>query len=156
VSKQQREVVADWLIVIGAVVLFVSLFLTWSHQFSRPFLAVFGASAALAGVPRDPTAWQVYSTADVLLALLALALVLVALFGSRGARLAALAAVAVALAFTVHALNVPPTNGADIFDPSLSVPNLYPNSPSAGPGEAVALIGLGAAVAGLLVSFTAD
>ena len=77
---------------IGAGALFVSLFLTWSHQFSPGFLAQYGSSDQLIGVPHDPTAWQVYSAADVVLTLLAAALVAVALAGSRAARIAALVA----------------------------------------------------------------
>ena len=68
-GREQREVIADWLIVAGAVALFASLFLTWSHQFSPAFLAAWGTSDALRGVPHDPTAWQVYASADVLLTL---------------------------------------------------------------------------------------
>jgi hypothetical protein len=155
-SKETRELVGDWLIVVGAVGLFLSLFLTWSHQFSPPFLAQWGASAQLSGVPHDPTAWQVYSVADVLLALVAMGLVVTALLGVRRMRVAAGAAAAVALAFTLHALSRPPSNGANIFDPSLSVPNYFPNSPGAGVGETLALLGLGIALVGLLVSFAAD
>ena len=90
--RGQREVVADWLVIVGAIVVLASLFLTWSHQFSRAFLAELGSSAQLQGVPHDPTAWQVYSTADVLLALLAVALVLVALRGGPRVRFVALLA----------------------------------------------------------------
>ncbi len=155
-SEQRRERLADWLIVIGGGALFASLFLTWSHQFSPAFLAQWGSSDQLRGLPHDPTAWQVYSAADVVLALLAGGLVAVALAGGRTARIGALFAVAIALAFTLHALSAPPTNGANIFDPSLSVPNYAPNSPSAGPGETLAIVGLGAALIGLALSFTAD
>lgn len=155
-SKESREVVADWLIMIGAVVLFVSLFLPWSHQFSAAFLSEFGASALLQGVPHDPTAWQVYSVVDVLLALLAGGLVVIALLGGRSARLTVVIAVAVALAFTVHAVGHPPTNGANIFDPALSVPDYVSSSPTAGAGETVAIVALGIAIAGLALSFTAD
>jgi hypothetical protein len=156
VTTEQREVVADWLIVGGALALFGSLFLTWSHQFSPAFLAEFGASDQLRGVPRDPTAWQVYSAADLLLALLAAGLVSVALMGTRGPRSVALVAAIIALVFTLHALSRPPTNGANIFDPALSVPDYFPDSPGAGFGETVAIAGLVAALAGLGLSFTAD
>ncbi len=155
-TTQQREALADWLILGGAAVLFVSLFLTWSHQFSPAFLAQFGASDLLRGVPHDPTAWQVYSIADVLLALLAGGLLAVALFGNRQARVAALAGAAVGLGFTLHALSAPPSNGANIFNPSLSVPNYFPNGATAGVGETVAIAALLAALVGLLLSFTAD
>ena len=71
----------------GAVTLFVSLFLTWSHQLPRSLLDAFAGAGAIQGVPRDPTAWQVYSVADVLLTVLAAALAVVALRGrSRWAR----------------------------------------------------------------------
>jgi hypothetical protein len=145
-------VIADWLIVLGAVVLFASLFLTWSHQFSRPFLAEFGTSELLRGAPRDPTAWQVYSSVDVVLALIAGALFATALVGSRPARIGAMLAVAVALAFIVHALGAPPTNHATVFDPALSVRNYA----TPGIGETVAIVGLGLALGGLALSFTAD
>jgi len=156
VTKEQREAASDWLMLVGALVLFGSLFLTWSHQFSPAFLAQFGTSDLLRGVPRDPTAWQVYTSADVLLALLALGLVAVALFGNRWVRVAALAGAAIALGFTMHAISAPPSNGANIFNPSLNVPNYVPNSPTAGLGETIALIGLIVAGGGLLLSFSAD
>ncbi len=95
-----------------------------------------------------------YSTVDVVLALLAVALVAVALRGGPRVRLVALAGAGVALAFTIHALNVPPTNGATIFDPSTGA--YAPNSPASGAGEVVALAGLGVAMLGLALSFTAD
>jgi hypothetical protein len=156
VSKEVREVVADWLMVISALVLFVSLFLTWSHQFSAPFLAAFGSSVMLQGVPHNPTAWQVYSIADVLLAVLAALLLISALIGNRATRLATLGASAVGLAFAIHALSVPPTNGANIFNPALSVPAYFPNSATAGAGETVAIVSLALAILGLVLSFTAD
>jgi hypothetical protein len=156
VSKENREVLADWLIVVGAVALFGSLFLTWSHQLSGQFLNTFGSSELLDGVPHDPTAWQVYSTVDVLLALLTAALIAAALFGSRAVRLAVLIGAAIALAFTLHALGTPPTEGTNIFNPSLSVPNYVSPGATAGAGETIAIIGLVLAIAGLAVSFTAD
>jgi formate-dependent nitrite reductase membrane component NrfD len=155
-NSRHRELFADWLIVAGGIALFVSLFLTWSHQFSAPFLAQFGSSSQLQGVPHNPTAWQVYSAVDVLLALLAIALVAIALVGGRRVRIVALVASAIALAFTLHALSRPPTNGANIFNPALSVPSYFPNDPTAGPGVTVALVGLGVALIGLALSFTAD
>ncbi len=149
-----REVIADWLMLLGAPLLGGSLFLTWSHQFSRGFAARYAATPALAGVPRDPTAWQVYSVVDVLLAALALGLLAAALRGARPARIAALLGLIVALAFTVHALGSPPTKGTDLFDPALGA--ITPDHPTAGPGELVALAGIGLGLAGVLVSFTAD
>jgi hypothetical protein len=148
--------VADWLMVLGAVALFASLCFTWSHQFSTAFLARFAGSGALAGVPDDPTAWQLYSVADGLLALLAAGVLAVALRGRRSGRLVVLLGLAIALAFTLHALSHPPTQGADLFDPSLSAPNYAPNSPTAGSGETVAITGIVLAIAGLGLSFTAE
>lgn len=155
-NERRRERVADWLILVGALGLLLSLFLTWSHQFSPAFLAQWGSSTQLIGVPRDPTAWQVYSAADVILALLAGALLVIALVGGRAVRRGAIVAVGFGLAFALHALSVPPTNGANIFDPSLSVPNYFPNSPGAGVGETVAIAGLGAALMGLVLSLTVE
>jgi hypothetical protein len=156
VTAAQRERVADLLILAGAVALFASLFFTWSHQFSPAFLARWGSSSQLSGVPHDPTAWQVYSVADVLLALLAVALIIVALLGGRAVRLGTLVMCGIAVAFTLRALGTPPTSGANIFDPSLAVPRYFPNSPAAGVGETVALVALALAMAGLVVSFPAD
>jgi hypothetical protein len=149
-------VVADWLIVIGGAALFASLFLTWSHQFTAPFLVQFGNSDVLRGVPRDPTAWQVYSAADAVLALLAVGLIAVALFGSRQIRVIALGASGIGLAFTIHALATPPSNAPNVFNPALNVPNYFPISATAGAGETIAVGALLVAVVGLLVSFTAD
>ena len=154
VNKETREAVADWLIVVGAVVLFASLFLTWSHQFSRLFLLTFGSSDLLRGVPRNPTAWQVYSAADVMLALLAAGLVGAALRGTRNARLALTIPLAVGLAFVIHALAAPPTSGADIFNSALN--RYVADSPRSGAGELTALLALLIGSAGVLLSFTAD
>jgi hypothetical protein len=152
VSKRVREVISDWLMLVGAPILFGSLFLTWSHQFSPAFLAQYGNTQALAGVPRDPTAWQVYSIVDLLLAALAAGLLAAALRGWRGLRVAVLLGLLVAIVFTIHALGTPPTNGANLFDPSL---NAYsPNHPTAAAGEVVALVGMGIGLAGVLLSFT--
>jgi hypothetical protein len=147
---------ADWLMVVGAIALVASLFLPWSHQLSGAVRAQYGASAALQGVPANPTAWQVYSAVDVVFALLAAALLVAALRGSRPARLALMAALAIAAAFTLHALSVPPTNGATLFDPSLTPPGYTPNPPGAGRGETLALVALGLGLGGLALSFTAD
>jgi hypothetical protein len=156
VRKEDREVLADWLMAIGAVGLFASLFLTWSHQFSPDFLVRFGTADLLRDVPRDPNAWRVYSVADVILALLAIGLMAVALFGTRPIRIGALAVSLLGLAFTVHAISVPPTNAPSLFNPSLDIPNYFPYGATAGAGETIALIALLIAIAGLVVSFTAD
>lgn len=144
------------MIIAGAVALFGSLFLTWSHQFSPAFLAAWGSSAALQGLPHDPTAWQVYSAMDVIFTLLAVGLVVAALAGGRAVRAGVLVACGVAAVFTLRALAAPPTNGANIVDATASTPSYVPNAPTAGLGETVALVGFGLAIAGLLVSFTAD
>jgi hypothetical protein len=154
VSKARRESAADWLMVLGAVVLLASLFATWSHQFSAAFLARWGGTGLLADVPRDPTAWQVYSIAAVLLALVAAGLVAIALAGTPRARVVMLLVIAVAVAFTLHALGHPPTNGVTVFDPRLS--SYVPSSPRAGFGETLALAGLGCGLAGVLFSFATD
>ena len=151
-DKGKREVISDWLMLLAASVLLASLFLTWSHQFSPAFLAQYGHSPALAGVPRDPTAWQVYSIAGVLLAVLVAGLVWAALRGWRGARIAVLIGLLVAIALTIHALGNPPTRGADLFDPTL---NAYaPNLPTSGAGEVVGLVGMFIGLAGVLLSFS--
>jgi hypothetical protein len=152
VTPGQRERVADWLILVGAAALFASLFLSWSHQFSPGFLAQWGTSSQLSGVRHDPSAWQVYSAADVILALLAVGLVIVALVGRPPVRIGTLVVCGLAVAFTLRALDTPPTIGANILDPAVNVAN----SPGAGAGETVALLALGLAMAGLVLSFTAD
>jgi hypothetical protein len=151
-SGRGVERVADVLLLAAAATLAISLFLPWSHQFSASLLARYGSSPMLAGVARNPDAWQVYSIVDVLLALLAAALVLGALAGGRTARLVLSGFVLVALAFTVHALNVAPTNGANIVNTSVSPATYLPNSPRPGSGEDVAVVALGLAVAGLALS----
>jgi hypothetical protein len=136
-----REAVADWLMLLGAVVLVLSLFMAWSHQ--RPG----SVAVAQAGVPRDPTGWQVYSAADVMLAALAIGLVYVSFLGTRAARAAVLAPVALGLAFVVHALSVAPTNAVAVSGAVQA---------GSGAGEVVAIVGLVVAMAGLGLSFTAD
>lgn len=151
------QILAGWLTLIGAVGLFWSLFLTWSHQLSPSVLATAGSSPALRGVPRDPTAWQVYSVADVLLAVLAVALLVVALAGrSRGARIGVLLAGAVGVAFVVHALSVPPTSGVLVLDPAASAPRYLSSAATSGAGEVVALLSLALAGVGLGLSLATD
>ncbi len=156
VSKRAREAIADWLMVIASPLLVGSLFLTWSHQFSPSLLSAYGAAAVLRGIPRDPDAWQVYSIADMLLALVAAGLLAVALRGGRTARLVVAVSVAGALAFVVHALSVAPTNGANVFDPGLARPGYIAASATSGAGEVLAVVALGLGFGGLLLSFTAD
>lgn len=155
-SKALRETVADWLMTLAAPLLFLSLFLAWSHQFSRSFLSRYAGSAVLAGVPRDPDAWQVYSIVDVLLALLAAWLLVVALWGGRARRLALALGLAVALAFTIHALAVPPTNGAVVFDAAAHPPGYVATGASSGIGEILALLALVLGAAGVGLSYSVD
>lgn len=149
-GRRRLELPGDWLTVAGAAALFGSLFLTWSHQFPASLPAEPGLSVALRGIPRNPDAWQVYSVADVLLALLAAALAAVALRGSRRARLAVLLPAAVGLAFAVHASGRPPTNGLDVVNPAAPgrgyIASRYATP---GVGETVAVVGLAVALAGL-------
>jgi hypothetical protein len=155
VRREVREAVADWLIVAGAIGLLVSLFLTWSHQYSREFLTRVGA-AQLQGIPRDPTAWQVYSIADIVLALLAAALIAAAAVAGRRARISALVAAALGLVFALHAMNVAPTNGANVADPNAGPGHFFSSSATSGAGEMVAIGALVVAIVGLALSFTAD
>ncbi|MBV9820072.1 MAG: hypothetical protein JOZ07_17205 [Solirubrobacterales bacterium] len=151
-SAVRREAIADRLLVVAAVLLFGSLFLTWSHQLSAAVLARYGHGPALAGVPRSPDAWQVYSAADVLLALLAAGMLAGALWGARTPRLVLAGALLVAVAFVVHALGTPPTNGATLFAPPAPVRD----APTAGVGEAVALAACLLGLGGLLLSVTVE
>ena len=155
-SKGKRETVSDWLMTLSAPLLLGSLFLTWSHQFSRSFLARWGTTSVLQGIPHDPNAWQVYSAADVLLVLVAGGLLAVALWGGRIRRLMLVLALMIALAFTVHALGTPPTDGAVVFEPSLNPPAYAPNAPRSGVGEDVALLALLLVIGGVALSFTVD
>ena len=155
-SKGARETISDWLMAISGPVLLGSLFLTWSHQLSTGVRARYGGTAALAGVPSDPTAWQVYSGADVLLALVAGGLMALALWGGRARRIALTLALIVAVVFVVHALNVPPTSGALLFDPTLSPAGYSTNPVSSGAGEVLALVALGLGSVGVALAFTAD
>jgi hypothetical protein len=154
-SREVREVVADWMIVAGSIALFVSLFLVWSHQFSAAFVLRVGADQ-LQGIPRNPTAWQVYSIADVLLALVAAALFVVALVGGHKARITALVVAVSALAFVVHAMAAAPTNGANVAEPSAGPGHYFASTATSGAGELLAVLALGVAIAGLGLSFTAD
>jgi len=99
----------------------------------------------------------VYSVADVLLALLAGALLAVALAaGSSRVRAGILFAAGVALVFTLHALSVPPSNGAVFLNPIPGASGYVPRAPSAGLGETLALCSLAAAIGGLGLSLLGD
>lgn len=144
-----RELTGRWLQLAGAALLLASLFFTWSHQYQPGVLAVPGMSTALAGVPRDPDAWQVYSVMDVLLALLACGLALTSVRGGSG-RVALLVLSAVALAFVAHALAAPPTDGVDVIVPGQT--RYLSRGATAGPGESLALAALALALVGLGLS----
>jgi hypothetical protein len=116
----------------------------------------YGATSVLAGVPADPTAWQVYSGADVLLAVVAGGLMAVALWGGRARRVALSLALVVAVVFVVHALSVPPTNGVLLYDPTLTPPGYSANPVSSGVGEVLALVALGLGSLGVGLAFTVD
>ena len=144
--------VADWLIAIGAIGLFASLFLTWSHQISSTLLAVPGSHVALRGVPPDPTGWQAYIVADVVLTAVAVALALSALVGHRLFRAIVLPFALVGLAFVVHALSSPPTNGVRLVNPGTVIPQYVSIAPTAGVGELVALVALLVSLGGIALS----
>jgi hypothetical protein len=139
-----RETLGDWLMLLGAAITALSLFLVWSHQLPPGVRAAAGS-----GVPAAPTAWQVYSAADVLLALLVVAVAYVAFAGSRAVRVTTTVAALVALAFVLHAHGTPPTDGVALAPP------LGPVHATPGAGESVATAGLIVALAGLGLSFTA-
>ena len=110
-NKDSRSLFANWLVLLSGLGLWLSLFLTWS-QLSPAYVALAKKLQTLQGVAKDPTAWQVYTAADVLLAALAATLLGIALTGGRRARISTLVACVLALGFAIHALGVPPTNGA--------------------------------------------
>jgi len=143
-------------VLFSALVLGISLFLAWS-RLSPDYVALADRLRTLRGVPRDPNAWQVFSAADVLLALLTVSLMALALKGSRRARIWTLVACVLALVFVIHAVGAPPTNGApNAFRPSLGVPSYVLPAPTPGAGETAALIALVGAIGGLSLSLTAD
>ena len=137
--------VADWLIMIGAVVLFVSLFLPWSHQFSSAFLSrVRRLGAARGRAPRPDR------LAGVLGGRRAAGLARRRAGRRRAARGPAGARLTVVVARG---------GGARVHDPRrrttrrrtartssirpLSVPGYVSGSPTAGAGETVAIVAWG-------------
>ncbi len=133
---------------LGAILLLGSLFLTWSHQLSRGELGRF-AGAALYGVAREPTAFQVYAVADLVLAALAIGIAAAGLLGRRPIRAAALGAALVGLAFVSHAAVSAPTNGVLLAQGSGPQARYYADPATAGVGETVAIVGLACAATGL-------
>jgi hypothetical protein len=140
-----------WLTVIGAAVLFGSLFLTWSHQITPAEHRIF-RGAVLYGVPANPDALQVYAIAGEVLGVIALGAVAAGLWGQRRGLALALIAVGVGLAFVIHAQTVPPTNGLLLATGAGQSARYVKDSASAGPGEVVALIGLILCGVGLLLA----
>jgi hypothetical protein len=156
VTKDDRSVIADWLVLFSALVLLLSLFLTWS-SLSPAYVALADRLRTLQTIPRDPTAWQVYSVADILLALLAAVLLGVALKASKRARICTLVATVLALAFVIHAEGSPPTSGAPTdFRPGVGGPSYVAPSPSPGGGETAARSALLAAIGGITLSLTTE
>jgi hypothetical protein len=153
-----RGTAGRWLSAAGGLVLFLSLLLTWSHQLSPAFERRYAGSAALAGVPATPDAWQLYSSVDVLLALLSAGVLASALWPGRGWRLMLGLGLGllVAIAFTLHALAVPPTNGALLGDPRQHPVGYLVDRPRSGTGETVALLALAMALCGLGLSLSDD
>lgn len=149
-SRRARELTADWLLVFAAAGLLASLFLTWSHQYPGSATRFPGLAVALAGVPRDASAWQIYTVADVLLAVLAGAILVAALVGGAAIRVWLCLPVAGALAFASHAIAVTPTNGADLVAPGGARYIRVAARP--GSGETVAVVALGVAFGALLLS----
>jgi hypothetical protein len=98
----------------------------------------------------------VYSVADVVLAALATALALSALIGRRRFRTTMVPFVVVGLAFALHALSSPPTNGVRLVNPGTLIPQYAPISPTAGVGETVAVLALAVALAGIALSLISD
>ncbi len=153
-SRERRETVADWLMVLGAVGLLGSLFLTWSHQFSPAFLASgaprTNSRASRTTRPRGRCTrrrtwcWRCWPPA----------LVAVALVGNRAARITAgLAAIGRSRSRCTRSAARRRTA------PTSSIRRrrrTCPSDPKSGAGEIVALAALGVALAGLALSFTAD
>lgn len=155
-SKDTRSLLANWLVLLSGLGLGGSLFLTWS-RLSSAYAALADKLHTLQGVAANPTAWQVYTAADILLALLAATLLGIALTGGRRARISTLVACILALGFAIHAASVAPTNGApNAFRQGVDVASSVPPSPSPGTGETVAIIALITAISGLSLSLTAD
>jgi hypothetical protein len=132
--------------VAGAAVLLGSLLLTWSHQIT-PALRARVAPVALFGVPGDASALQVYAIAGEVLAGLALGMAAAGLWGRRRVCLGLVGGVIVAIAFTVHALVNPPTNGLLLAAGPEHYLNVHARP---GAGEPVAVAGLIASGLGLL------
>jgi hypothetical protein len=158
VTVEARSRLATALVVCGALGLLGSLFLEWRISPVHNFLILFGALDRIGGFfAADRTGWQLYSVANILLALLT-ALLLVAAFVRRRPLRAVAAILALAgLAFAIHALLATPgptgsrtAIGGSGAGPIVSrdVPALYA---AVGPGETVAIVALTLAVLGLAI-----
>ncbi len=148
-GERSRRSPFDLLTVLGAAMLFASLFLVWSHQLNRPELARFHG-AALYGVVRDPTAFQVYAITGAVLGLLAIGIAAAGLRGRRRVRAAAGLGAALGLAFAIHAALVAPTNGVLLVAGNGPSARYFRDPATSGAGEKLAIVGLAVALAGLL------
>jgi hypothetical protein len=149
VTGRRRRLPLDLLTGLGAGLLLVSLFLTWSHQLGRSERDHF-SPAALAGVAADPTAFQVYASAGIVLALLAGAIAAAGLWGQRPLQALALAGASAGLAFVIRAAASAPTNGVLLAQGTGAHARYISDPATAGTGETLAMVGLICVVAGLL------
>ena len=128
VSREQRELIADWLVIVGAVGrcsrrcswrgATSSRGPSWPSGAPRPSSEAFRTTRPHGRCTRRPTcSWRCWRRRWSRSRCAA----------GRRVRLVALLAAAVALAFTIHALSVPPTNGADDLRPA---PTCAPIRPS--------------------------
>jgi len=138
----------DGLSGVGGLMLFVALFLPWSHQLPPSVLEHFGGSAALAGIPASPNAWQVYNTMQWVLLMLAGVLMTAWVNPGWRPRLIRGGLVLVAVAFVVNALIVAPTDGLPLASSGTPAHYLAVTAGS-GAGERFALVGLLTALIGL-------
>jgi hypothetical protein len=138
------------LTLLGAGLLLLSLFLTWSHQLTRTELARF-SGAALYGVASHPDAFQVYASADIVLVCLALGIAAAGLWGQRPVRAVGAAAAGLGLAFVIRAAVSAPTNGLLLAQGGGAHARYVADPATAGIGETVAIVGLACGAAGLLL-----
>jgi hypothetical protein len=144
----------------GAVVLFVSLFLTWTAGRAANFLILFGAVNRRGGffASASRTAWEAYSFADVALAALAVVIVFGARSKRAGVQVVALIAAVAGLGFAIDQIADPP--GAGFSLPSAFAHRLPASfaqhvfGSASGSGEGVATVALVVAIAGLVVVLT--
>lgn len=156
-EARARPGIGEALTGLGGVALLLSLFLPWSRQLTPQLAAAVGHAPALLGVVANPTAWQVYTSADVVLALLAAALMALGARPAAGPALrwSATAAAVLAMAFVAHALVVAPTRGVLFAHQvhgragAVSGTRYLPHTATRGSGEVLALGALAVALLGL-------